>query len=83
MRELKTGGVALAILAILYWIVKHNQPARAEKPTPENIGSSGIPYNPHLYWGPSGKPWSGYTGNENQYMPLFGFVGYSTYGTMQ
>ena len=80
--RLKTGGIVIGVLLILYWIVKHNQAAPAEKPTAENIGAAGVPYNPRVYWGPAGKPWTGYAGNENQYMPLFGFVGYSTYGTM-
>ena len=53
----------------------------------------GVPLNPYLLYGKQGismtpinytipTPTFGYGGNQSVYMPLFGFVGYSSYATV-
>ena len=84
--------IAITILTglILYWIVKHYHllGMSAQNKTP-----SGNPFDAQAQYGKNGKPFvqtdhvtvsfetGAYGGNQNIYMPLFGFVGYSSGAT--
>jgi hypothetical protein len=75
------GLAAAVVLVAVFFFLSYGRKKANQEPPADTVPGAPWPTLPGLYWGQD-EPFSGYGGNSSVLMPLFGFVGYSTYATI-